>query len=153
MWLRSSVVANQDDAIINFGPTVYSMDGMFSALHLNRAHFHSTDDESVTLDFKNTTWYCEGGMDLVDAAYRGAVLSPSTVGSGPGNTFATFIAPASGTDSPDAIIPPPSPRSDTSEAPSTILVAAIASGCAGAILCCSSWIQAVLTLLLTALGS
>lgn len=133
-WLRTTVIGSQDDAHVTHGPVVRTSDGMLAAVHIIRAHFHGTEDKSVTLDFKNTTWYCDGASELFEQAYKTGIVSSTTLRSDSvGNGIQTTFLPVPGQDSSGnpSMSPPPSPSS-SSNAPSTVLLAAVASGCAGA---------------------
>jgi hypothetical protein len=134
-WLLSTVTSTQTDAVVSIGPVVQSQDGMLYALHVKQANFHTIKATSVSLEFKNSTWYCEGGVDLTAAAYRAALFNTKDAQSDQaeqGEAQSPRFVPTMGRDAAgNPAIPPPSGNSGAS-APSTVLLAAIASGCAGA---------------------
>jgi hypothetical protein len=128
-WL-STIASTQDDAGVNFGPVVASPTESLYALHINKAHFHATHDASISLDFLNTTWFCEGARGILQQATEAALLSPQYVASAGlgthGGGGSQLRAPG------DVSMPPPSPSSDATNTPSTVLLAAVASGAVGA---------------------
>ena len=129
------MVDSQDDAKVNIGPVVG--EGSTSAVHINRACFHALEDSSVSLDFWNTTWYCEGASSMLDQAYRTALLTPleNQSESFDDSHKSSFLpVPSQDSSGSTSIAPPPISGStnSSSNAPSTVLLAAVASGFAGA---------------------